>query len=389
VLELTQITQAPLPDFLNLFKGLFSALPGADELASPWKKGYESAFWFSRSAWSLYSIAIFRMKVLNKKRIVIWIPDFFCNESLLLLRQLSIHIRFYPIDSITTPNMIECRRLLKDDKPDLILYAHFFGEVFDASELKEIARESKAWLVEDCAHCLMPIEGVGSSGDFILYSQHKLIAIPDGALLLIRYKNLSNELDSLFLKRQFHSTYISLVKGFKNNESICLKWLLKRVLQKTGIRRKLTSVESHKSIQGQSIDKLPAPIMSNFSMKMLSFIKDKLILEGVKRKQNAIQWSRVLMESSLKGKGECSFDGSYVPYLLSCELFSPESVIEIINEFRKNDIPVSTWPDLPPEVESKLHNALKAREMRYKRIYFPVHSSIEANSIKKALQCIK
>jgi hypothetical protein len=44
----------------------------------------------------------------------------------------------------------------------------------------------RAWLIEDAVHALRPVRGIGASGDFVLYSPHKHLPIPDGAVLVVR-----------------------------------------------------------------------------------------------------------------------------------------------------------------------------------------------------------
>ena len=52
---------------------------------------------------------------------------------------------------------------------------------------------------------------------------------------------------------------------------------------------------------------------------------------------------------------------------------------------QKSKIPVSTWPDLPPEVikDSKMQRV--AIEMRATRFFLPIHCSINSANIKSSL----
>jgi dTDP-4-amino-4,6-dideoxygalactose transaminase len=63
-------------------------------------------------------------------------------------------------------------------------------------ELSDLSKEYGAWFVEDCAHCLKAVSGVGEFGDFVLYSPHKLLAIPDGGLLVVRKEGAGRVLDN-------------------------------------------------------------------------------------------------------------------------------------------------------------------------------------------------
>ena len=60
-------------------------------------QGEGLSFWLSRSAWSLAIITNERRKVKTQGIINILVPDYFCNESLNILRLIDCKIIFYPI----------------------------------------------------------------------------------------------------------------------------------------------------------------------------------------------------------------------------------------------------------------------------------------------------
>ena len=65
-----------------------------------WDSGSEeNLFYLSRSSWSILSICIFRLKMLDKKRINIFLPDFFCNDPIALLNHSNINILYYEVDT--------------------------------------------------------------------------------------------------------------------------------------------------------------------------------------------------------------------------------------------------------------------------------------------------
>ena len=82
---MSNITYAPLPSWKYLVKMLLSN-PTNPKLSKPWQQDNEKCFWFSRSSWSLYAIALYRIQKSNKKNILIWLPGYFCNSTLAPLR---------------------------------------------------------------------------------------------------------------------------------------------------------------------------------------------------------------------------------------------------------------------------------------------------------------
>ena len=93
---------------------------------------------------------------------------------------------FYPINHNLEPDHKTCRDLAKVYPTDLFVLVHYFGCPTFAAPTKDFCAKQHAWLLEDAAHVLRPISGVGKYGDFIIYSPHKLLPIPDGAVLIIR-----------------------------------------------------------------------------------------------------------------------------------------------------------------------------------------------------------
>ena len=86
-----------------------------------------------------------------------------------------------------------------------------------------------------------------------------------------------------------------------------------------------------------------------------------------------------MSDQKLDKDGVKLFTESQDPYLAGFECNSMQIAETIIFSLQKNKIPVSTWPDLPPEVladQKKHHVAIK---MRLNRFYLPVHSSLLIN----------
>ena len=93
------------------------------------------------------------------------------------------------------------------------------------------------------AHVLCPVSGVGKYGDFIIYSPHKLLPIPDGAVLVIRTggpgrfntEKLQQFGPSTAWTKDLTSQYALNQVPVQNSIRHNSEWLLKRIIQKTGI----------------------------------------------------------------------------------------------------------------------------------------------------------
>ena len=126
----------------------------------------------------------------SNDRVVFWLPDYFCNETLYCFRRDWMDIVYYPIDIALDPDWETVRAMIKDEEqanPDIILMAHYFGVYHDIAKMRDLANNAGAVLIEDCAHCLYPhpLGQIGAKGDYVIYSQHKQLPISDGAVLRV------------------------------------------------------------------------------------------------------------------------------------------------------------------------------------------------------------
>jgi len=374
------MTFAPIPKWHNIAIALIKPSLSEKLLSDSWTSKNETSYWLSQSSWSLYLIIKFRCLINPKSQINVWFPDYFCNESTVQIRSLGINLSFYPVLSDGKPDLLFCNRMLDNAQPDVILYVNYFGEPLFSKGLGEIAKVSKAWLIEDSAHCLKPERGIGGFGDFVIYSPHKLLSIPDGALLVIR-ENGPSKITQTFLEEfGFDSVYRSLIEMSKSLNLMSFKWTSKRLIQKLGLHR----FYNPKAINNKTlnIEQLPHPRMSKFSQKLLSVLLD-LEKESIHRKEIQKKWDESLDDLiTIKGFELTQKKFFYIPYLAKIASRDGMPAKDIIDLFKNSKIPISTWPDLPPEVLQNPDTHKNAIEMRRKYVFVPVHSSINAKNLK-------
>jgi len=378
------LTNVPLPSWGQLgsiFRYLFV---NTNSIASPWLLNKERQYWMSRTAWSLYAIVLFRKYVYGKEKIHIWFPDFYCNASLAPLRELGVELSFYPLLDTCHADMVSCENMLRDSTPDILVFAHYFGEPFSANEFKLFSCKNKVWLIEDCAHCLKPENTVGNFGDFVLYSPHKYLPIPDGALMLFRENGPSK-----IIAANFDEFYWSLIENKKSANLSSMIWFGKRVLQKLGIRSAPRNSDFFKNEIQMSSEWLPNMKMSLLSRKILYGLLPSFDKESENRNKNALCWQSNLNKNNYINNTIEVLLGNFTPYLIGFRAESEMDTKYIYDNLRNINIPVTSWPDLPPEVlnNESLHKVSIA--MRNKRFYLPIHASINTGNIEEALRCIK
>jgi len=377
------LTYAPIPKFTDVVKAfIIGKRTNLEGLAKPWLLSNEKSYWFSRSAWSLYAVVKFRMMTKSLDKISIWLPSYFCNESTIPIRTLGCSISFYPVLYDGTPDAKYFDLMLEKGLPDIILFVHYYGKPTISDKIYNLSKKNKIWLIEDAAHCIAPDDNIGRYGDFVIYSPHKIFAIPDGGLLLIRNDGPNNISYDFLDKFGFNELYYSIIhKNSKLLISDTHKWVFKRLLQMLGFRRDGKSVE-FKSLESiKSIDTFPHPMMSSISYRLLGFMISKMDAEKNNRKANQIKWYSSLRSYVLPNLIEVH-DIEYTPYLAQF-VFNDVKIAESFFIFLKSiKIPVSTWPDLPPEVLMRPSYYNKTIKMKDMCFYLPVHQSINPNNIE-------
>ncbi len=371
------LTYAPLPSGRDIFKAIFSLDGVVKDLAKPWLRDGKELFWFSRSAWSLYFVAKLYMQVMDKKKPIVWFPDYFCNSSIYPLRELGVSLMFYPISKDGNPDIIACGEMLSGGKPDLIIAAHYFGKPASLKELFHFSVKVKAWLIEDAVHVLYPVDGVGLYGDFVMYSPHKFLPIPDGGLLISQTTGPANIPKIILEKVNIQSIYSSIIDVDNRSNKMVFKWVFKRLLQKLGIRKLPLKSKFLDDKTVMDTNQFIHPKMSELSKRLLSYILSKIKEESHTRKNNKELWTSILSNQGIMNEVDfAELTESHTPYLAGYEFKSSQIAEKIFMSLQENRYPVSTWPDLPPEVLADQRKHQVAIKMRQTRFFLPVHSSL-------------
>ena len=381
---------SPIPTFNDFFSTLKNNNVSDNDPLSLWSKDGELANWLSRSAWSLLLIFLWRKKIYGDvKKINIWIPDFFCNSSLELLRKSDAILTFYPVDLDMAPDYTVLKEMTSTTQPDIFILVHFFGKPFDSARAKQFCSNSGSWLIEDAVHALVPNSSIGKFGDFVIYSPHKLFSIPNGSVLNIRKKGpgkidfVSN--DFMYDKSRWHKLLQKFIVdkniNITNTHFYLIKWFLKKILQKLGFKRKV-SLKYDEIQENVNQKSFINPKISPISLSLLKNSLTNIPKISLARLKNNQIWNYFIKDnfklnqnSLLNEKG----DIDYTPYL-SVFNFNENIAPEIFNNLQEKHLCVSSWPDLPPEVKQNKDFHKNAWKLRHTRIYLPCHQTINTQS---------
>ena len=378
------LTLAPLPWLRDLFSAFLHSSATDDLLSAPWCRSGDKAFWLSRSAWSLAVVARWRQRLLCKEGVVVWIPDFFCNASLAPLREMGANLVFYPVTDKMAPDLAACDILADQQPMDLFVLAHYFGQPTPAEPLAPFCGKHGAWLIEDAVHVLQPIAGVGEIGDCVLYSPHKHLPISDGAVLVVRPNGPARFTENGLAMDVLNTVRSNVLATLGMPERPAVLWFLKRFAQCMGLRAR-PSVTAFKSEVEPSVAVLAHPRMSNLARRLLTPLLTQLQAVAVQREQHAQTWCNVLPWTSTE-VAVIPNPVTTTPYLAGFSTSNAAGTEALFNRLQRVGMPVTTWPDLPPEVLANAAEHPAAIALRDNRVYLPVHQTL---SRKQILACGK
>ncbi len=388
-----QITLAPIPKWRDMLCAMAPGRINSHELAKPWLRQGEMAGWFSRSAWSLAQIVMWRQRQKGKGRITVFVPDFFCNASLVPLRDIDVRLFFYPVTSKMQPDYKGIRQQAKINPPDVLLVVHYFGCPVPTAPAKDFCHDYAAWLIEDAAHVLKPIPGIGKFADFILYSPHKLLPIPDGALLIARADGANKLGKELLLTfgdpKKWHKQFtksLQLFSPHRFSHRQIFEWFVKRLLQKLGARQQILRVDYCEICrESASVAQLPTPAMSGTAQRILKSLLPSLNRIARWRLRNQLLWDELLLKTPGAGfeginVGPRSTHGEWIPYNAVYNV-DERCAGQVFADMQNTGFPVMTWPDLPPEVFANGQLENEAVHLRHSHIHLPLHQSVSVKDI--------
>lgn len=332
-------------------------------------KSDEHLFYLSRSSWSILSICLFRLKKLNKQSINIFLPDYFCNDPIPLINHKNIKIKYYEIDDQFQPNIKSVKDLTEKANPDIFLGVHYFGKPLVSNELKNFCIRNKCWYIEDATHCLKRDKVIGGQGDFVIFSPYKHLAIPNGAILIVRsngpsklkIEDFSNLNINQFLKLELEK--LKFKKGLiKKDIFLSIKWLIKKLILVPFNELNLLS-KYYRKIYRQGLKLNYSEIVYSYKISFISkYLLSRYDLDKISklriRNQNIF---KEVLGDKIKIHKRFSLKQKYFnhsPYMLPIILESDLKAFELVDK----GLPIVKWPVYPKE---SLNTSKK-----FKKLYF-------------------
>lgn len=361
------ITTIPLPSLGELLFLRFLSAPGGNALAATWLcDGDLGGLWMSRSAWSLAALADAFSRAHGRQPIIA-IPEYFCGGSLAPVRDSGARLCFYPVrDDDLRPDWAACDAL--PGSIDLFVLVHYFGWPNDGAGARAFCDRRGAWLVEDAAHVLAPVEGIGQWGDAVLYSPHKLLPAPDGAVLVAR--------------PGLHAVEHHLVEAVRAlgwHHPHTGGWRLKRLAQRSVLgpwlqrRRPGGQPDFASDPPAGPVPRTPSPSPAGAALIGRS---DLGLAARLRRDNAAMLWRAVAAAAPWVPLMRAN--DAVAPYRLALRCPDKATATQLYARLRAAALPVESWPDLPPEV-----GAGAARRLRDTVLFLPCHQGCDGAELAR------
>lgn len=359
---------------------LGTQLPAWEQIIGRKKAGREKFFnetehtlFLAESCMSINLIANACKRIKGRDKIYIWVPDYFCNQTIYSFRENWMEINYYPIDRNMDPKWCLIREKAKNCQLDIFIFTHYFGKYHASiSNAKEICASGGGILIEDCAHLLYASGKAGRLGDFVIFSPHKQLPIFDGAILQCNRNDLNTDICDEVLKSY----------GGLEREKDKSSWYIKKGIQKVvPVHRTLTYYPGVH--MGEDIKEFHTPAkISRASYNILcGYTYEEFKRIAYIRRVN-LAMMNFIMEKLFPDLVPLMDETTDVPYLAVYSLENCADKKAVTDELLKRDYTVLYWPDLPFGLEG-IERHRDAFKLSENIITLPIHQGITPQKLIK------
>jgi dTDP-4-amino-4,6-dideoxygalactose transaminase len=320
--------------------------------------------------WAMAEGIRFILDKRGKKEGKVWLPDYFCNEPLGPLRKREINLHFYPIKVDLSPDWDRMKNdAARYGPPDVFILVHYFGFINSIEKARTFCDEYGAELLEDCAHLLLPINGVGQNVS--IFSPKKLLAVPEGGLLMLPEG----------MKRRENN------KECAGDRKVVWEWLARRLTQRMMLLLRISwhrfrkgAVRTEEEIVQNGRVGYGSKYANLFSLKLLVVLEKELDVVVEKRRKNYARLSQAI--NGMKGARPLfpSIPDQVCPYAFPSILSDKREAVAL--QLQHKSIPASSWPDLPPEVLKARAEHETAIRLQKHILLLPVHQDLSGKQVE-------
>ena len=355
----------PTPMLKDLLFAYFEQSPKS-RWGEDWLKDYIQVAWVRGGAQAI-ALAIKSLQTHKQLKTAVYLPAYFCGDSLRFLRSMKIEFVFYELNSDFTPNLDSIRPSKKQDTVSIFLLVHFFGKYLSPHKAKDFCRQHGMVLIEDCAHLTKP-HFHGHVGDFLVFSPHKHFGTKFGGVLLTRYGDLGK------------------IKSRKINKSN-LSWYLGKSLQ-SKIKALIPPSGTVSTIHlSNRCEQFEAELLDGFNLKLNQFFLDKGDSVVVRRQKNA-ECFKTFFQDFKKLNILTQFLETDQPYVFGVN-FENRKQREIAQKLLlKNKVPCMIWPDIPCELLQNEALFSSIQHQVEKSLFLFCHQQLDVSSYAETLSFV-
>ena len=326
---------------------------------------YQGILWQNSGAEAISYICENLIVSSKSKSFNIWLPAYFCGQSLRYLRSVPVKIHFYQLNSKLLPDFNWLADATAKESVDIFVHVHYFGRVSGQSESRIFSDSKNAVFIEDCAHVISPQPQNSWLGDYLVFSPHKHFPLPKVGVIISR-------------------------KSFKDstgqqNDKFPIAWVLRQLFRRT-LKRTY-----HAMWQRQwngDIVKSSKNYPYKDTIKVAgSYLVDYFSAYEIRRKHVGIL--NTLLVSMSGWQPLLEYSDSDVPYLFGMICDSPLIAQERFNILNKRYKLVMQWPDLPNEIRDRTDVCEFSCDLVDRTLFFFVHQQLNTNQwqieIKRAM----
>lgn len=315
---------------------------------------------FSKSSWSI-SIFCNSIYLKKKRKINLVVPSYYCDYALKYIDYEKVNIIHCDINSNDNIDLNKLK--LADYKVDVLISVNYFGKKCTNANIFDFCKTNNIYLIEDSTHCIIPTSE-REYGDAILYSPYKFIGTISGAIILLNSKG-PNKVPSNLLDNGLEK----IDKKFKEKNIINSKflvWFLKKIIQNIfNIKKKIQAFEIDKNTNNNE------SVYNDYLTEKLFISQLDKVHEMINvRRKSLLIWQNLFNKFNLKNS-DLFLEKNFNPYSFIIE-DEHEKIIKLYNFLKKNELPVSTWPDLNKKI--KIDKSNYANYLRKTRLFLPIHS---------------
>jgi len=303
--------------------------------------------------------------------VIVWIPDYFCNEALEPLRTLPFKLKFYPIREDLTPDWSKIEtRANHNHSVQVFILVHYFGIPNALADAKTFCDHHRMILLEDGAHLLRPHAGL-AEGDLLVFSPRKLLAIPSGGILVLpRHLEVHIEDSCRYPKANDVLPWVSLR-------------LVQMILQRCRVPYHYFRSHAFRDggVDGSQIPNSPELFnCAPYTLNLMSVMEAELAGIIQKRRRNYLSLLEWLV--GLEQARPLFFLDSEETCPYTFPLLVAEGVSEALAKLQSAGIPVSQWPLLPPEVRRHPSEHTVALQTYEHLLLLPIHQGLSLDQVK-------